>query len=115
MRLRASGTDNTTSNYRVGRIYVGAFNSEAFGSVNAVTQTYFDLGGANATLGGSSVINVLSPQIAQYTKISSLNAGQLTEIGGGGFALTTAFDGFTILLNTATITGSCTVYGLKDS
>ena len=115
MRLRASGADNTTSNYRVGRLFVGAFNSEPSNNVNAATQTYFDLGGANQVLGGSSVIHVLSPQIAQNTKISALNAGQLAEIGGGGFALTTAFDGFTILLNTTTITGSCTVYGLKDS
>ena len=118
MRLRASGSDNTTSNYfsAVGGANLGATFSGAASS-----------GGTSWTLAGSSntknyyVFDVLAPQVAVNTAFGgTANAaisGNMTFTAiGGFFSATTAFDSLSIIIaSPGTFTGTYRVYGYADS
>jgi len=123
MRLRASGADNSTSNYFLG----------AEGRTNDGSDTTWANDGATSwTIGYTSTavaarrnrqsFTVYAPQAAERTGISGTGtSARTTNIGiggffaGGEFALTTAFDGFSIIASAGTISGTVRVYGLADS
>lgn len=118
IRLRASGSDNTTSNYfsSIGGTNLGATFSGAASS-----------GGTSWTLAGSSntknyyVFDVMAPQVAVNTAYSgTANAaigGNMTfATVGGFFSATTAFDSLSIIIaSPGTFTGTYRVYGYADS
>ena len=123
MRLRASGSDDSTSNYFLG----------AEGRTNDGSDTTWANDGASSwTIGYTSTavaarrnrqsFTVYTPQVAERTGISGTGiSARTTNIGiggffaGGEFALTTAFDGFSIIASAGTISGTVRVYGLADS
>ena len=123
MRLRASGSDDSTSNYFLG----------AEGRTNDGSDTTWANDGATSwTIGYTSTavaarrnrqsFTVYAPQAATRTGISGTGTtARTTNIGiggffaGGEFAATTAFDGFSIIASAGTISGTVRVYGLADS
>lgn len=121
-RLRAGGSDNTTSNYFYGG-YNYSFNTTAL-NVNATSATTWDLGrieNGQANLGGF-VMELLDPQVAQKTQAygnlmyqtgSPFYWGTINM--GWAFNATTQFDSFSIISTGGNITGNYRVYGYSES
>lgn len=123
MRLRASGTDDSSSNYFLG----------AEARTNDASDTTWSNDGATSwTLGYASTavlarrirgsLTIYAPQVAVRTGISgTITTARATNVGigggflGGDFAGTTQFDGFSLIASTGNVTGSYRVYGLADS
>jgi len=110
LRLRVSGSDNTSSNYFTRGITTGDATT-----TNDSTSS-FKLGNMDSSEIHFVAIDITSPQIAVKTRILGLigendSTGPIGRFNFGNFNATTAFDGFTILTSTGTITGTATVYG----
>ena len=118
LRLRASGTDATGSNY-------GFFNQSS--GVNGVgynqnsggtTQLTAGRLGSNGT--GSLFVNIFRPQYAVRTTFQSQNVADGTttafiQSGGGLHSLSTAYDGFTFYPASSTMTGTIRIYGYRNN
>ena len=111
MRLRAASTD-TTTNYSTRNIY-GTTSTLFAADATGTDDIYlFDYAG----LGGSTEINVNSPQLAQQTGVSLITYG---SSGASGYIYTTAaihnastqFDGFSMFPASTAMTGTYAVYG----
>jgi hypothetical protein len=105
LRLRASGTDNTGSDYNYD-----------FGTAGGSTNdTSFRLMRTDNGLGGSAVVDVFGPQVTYKTVVNTLSTGNDGGVDGypvfGQINVTTGYDGFTIFPNSGTITGRFYVYG----
>lgn len=114
-RLRVSGTDNSSSNYLRGGMYVGLFANSVFSSTNNTTEAFFTLGSTSATVGFGGVLNFIAPFQTQYTKITSHSGGADLGVGMCVFNGTTSFDGFSLYPDAGTLTGTIRVYGLRNS
>jgi hypothetical protein len=116
IRMRVSGSDNSSSNYRNGLFYVGAYNSQANGAVNNSTSTSF--GGivyGDTTIASSSQINIYNPFNTAYTKSTWIGAGSNFVTGGGVMTVNTSYTGFTLrALGGGNLSGTLRVYGYKD-
>lgn len=113
-RLRASGSDNTTSNYTSGFFVV----------FQAVASTTNDAGAANENTfnrfgylyaGEPAYFNVdiFNPQATAKTSYTGTQSGQANEqfLSSGKFNATTSFDSFTFYQTGGSITGSYSLYG----
>jgi hypothetical protein len=112
LRLRASGSDNTSSNYRFGGMLIGCESSEAFfGSNNSIaTNAEFQTNSGNIT---GATLEVLHPQITANTTILSTSAGNFFQLRGWMLTVTTIYDGFTIF-SSANLAGKISVYGYNE-
>ena len=123
MRFRASGTDDSTSNYRTAGTGVTSI-------AGAITRTgnlssSFNLGESDSVnVWYSLVCDVIAPQQATVSNIfgnyhfnDKAAANGLNYITfGGNFALTTQFDSLTFISSVASsISGNYRVYGYADS
>jgi hypothetical protein len=115
VRLRTSGTDNTSSTYDIS--FVGATGSGAFG-VAVNNGTSFDpLDGTERTPNEVWIFDVLSPFAAVNTILDgtayTTDAGTTikTVKWTGRFENTTSFDSLSFNASTGTVTGSYSVYG----
>jgi hypothetical protein len=124
MRLRAGGSDNTTSNYYQG--------SPGFDSNNSVKNTAnneassLTIGttypSSTVAVGGSIVLDVLQPQVTEKTHLLGhvtffTTSGHLeTHAVGALHNTTTSFDSLSLISSVASsITGVVRVYGYGDS
>ena len=115
MRLRAAGTDDTGSNYKHGRYYVGAATSLTAGSVNNSTTTSWPILVMNdSSIVTGSSIDLFSPQKTTQSAAHVQMGGNFLDLYGLSHTQTTAYDGFTIILNQGNITGTIRIYGYKD-
>lgn len=117
-RLRASGSDDSNTNYNYGAAgYTSGLTASNYGGAS---QTLFQLGFASSSEFGC-FLTFYGPQINVATRISGTtignDSGQTNYAGrhfGGVFTGTTQFDAFTLLNNSgATMTGRYAVYGLE--
>jgi hypothetical protein len=118
LRLRASGTDNTSSNYIYSVFYVAS--TGASGVIASSTgNTYFQLGEFYRRT-SLVTIDITNPFATDYTTYNVLNYGgdssttQYSTNGGGNTTVTTSYDGFTIFPDANTITGTVRVYGYNQ-
>jgi hypothetical protein len=116
-RFRASGSDNTTSNYFKTGIYAG--NGVAVTSQANSGAAQFDPGVLSVTR-HRLTWDILSPQAAERTFVSGINPESIDGILNiytfvGAFQATTQFDGFTFSVGSGTTTGTIRVYGYKNS
>jgi len=113
LRLRSSGTDNSSNNYM--RQYA-SFNSTTVSAARATNQTSWgEICYTNTGNDQNAWIDIYSPFNTQYT-----NALQMGNSSGSGNVLfinqaygvnvTTSYDGFTVI-NSQSMTGSVSVYG----
>lgn len=118
LRLRVSGSDNSTSNY----YYAGHFVESSYANITlakgdpttswriGVTSTDFDL----------IEITISNPFTSEKTAYNSMAAyGISTNEGGqniesGFFSGTNSFTGFSIIANAGSITGKVSVYGFNN-
>jgi hypothetical protein len=117
MRVRASGTDATGSNYA--RQFLRAVSTTVSGGRGTSLATGY-IGILGASQRGGFHIYVYGPALAQPTAWRSVSA---SDDGGASItdeacthSLSTAYDGFTIgpIPGAPTLTGSLTVYGLSN-
>jgi hypothetical protein len=113
-RLRASGSDNTTNNYHYGS--TGGRTNNANISFGVGSTNVFATMQLNNNQANHLSFDVLYPQTAKRTYLSGGVTGQDgTSFYGGVFAgyhnTTTAFDGFSIITGSGTITGEVRIYG----
>jgi hypothetical protein len=120
--MRASGADNTTSNYDF-------FNMRAqYGGTVSVPDTglaqskWTYMGSVDGTYYVTYVFDVMGPNLARNTTIKGRGEQILTTTGygmflsNGNFRASTVFDGIKIALNGApTMTGEIRVYGYQKS
>jgi hypothetical protein len=105
-RLRASGTDETSANYDLN-----------FTSSSSLNQTLFDFNGTARSAAVCQIVDFFAPQKSAFTLVLASNfltdnAGNpYMQSGGGILKLTTAYDSFSIIASTGTLTGTITVLG----
>jgi hypothetical protein len=117
MRMRVSGADNTTSNYFYSYNTVDASSTEV--NVGAGSQTLF-IAGLWGDGSGMLDMTITNPNTAARFNFVSLfaSAGStfgLTGRNAGTFNAATAFDGFSLIPASGTMTGTYKVYGLADA
>lgn len=122
VRLRSSGVDSTGTNYRA-QVLIG--NGTSVTAVRSLPGDGLDswnnaLGFTETTTSGMALLSISYPYQAQITVAAS---DMSYDIDGNlrlyhcswSHDLTTAYDGITVFPDTGTITGSFTVYGLRES
>lgn len=117
MQFRTGGTTNANSNYYTQELQ--ADSTTVNGSRQGPVTTGVRIG-KNNTVRCYSTVFVQNPFASLPTGVQSLilnNAEGLPNLRYhvGNFSTTTSFDGFRLLPNTGTITGTVTVYGLAKS
>jgi hypothetical protein len=122
MRLRAAGSDITTTNYDVA--FVGLSNLGGSGNAANVSQTAWDVGQIDSGAPWCyMVLDVIAPQVTtntfitgQVSFVETSGAAYLTRNGSGVFRLTTSVDALTVISSVASsITGVYRVYGYSES
>jgi hypothetical protein len=114
MRLRASGTDNSTaSSYVTQYIYATSTSVTSYRS-SAGTIAAF-LWGRNVQRNGATA-NFYGPYLAQPTafrtvSVDDVSSASLIDVAGT-HNQSTAYDGFTLTVNGGTFDGLVSVYGL---
>jgi hypothetical protein len=114
VRLRASGTDNTTNNYR--QMEVGVTQAGTVTNNPQDLQTTFQgFGQSNAM-----TFDCLSPQATAVTTLQGIYTDNNTSsmIGrtlNSRFVATTSFDSLSFICSTGTFTGTYRVYGWADA
>jgi hypothetical protein len=116
MRLRSSGSDNSNSTYSsyVGR---GAYDNSGVSALTGNAANRFQVETSSAGTEPSVLAcDLFSPQAAANTYLLTIGAGETRAGSGGGkFAASTSFDGFSIFPASGTITGTIRVYGYRNS
>ena len=122
IRLRVSGADNSSSNYRWSGLYI--FDATAAPTVsgqgsNGLTTSFY-IGGSSSTAGytGVTVLDISNPFATKNTSFVS-QASSYDQVGvrgtydtlGGSTSVTTSYTGFTLLSGSGNITGSISVFG----
>jgi hypothetical protein len=122
MKLRASGSDNSSSAYSYGgRSVNGAVQAADFGEDNVTTGWrvgFIDTTGAASEFSQTD-LTIFGPATSVKTKYNGLLAfSYLTRHGsqffGGGHNVAAAYDGFSLLPASSTITGTLRVYGYRN-
>jgi hypothetical protein len=121
LRLRVSGSDNSTSNYAYVFPYYQMDGAGA-GTTKNSAQSSMLLASINSADYSWATYDIFSPQLSESTGVTgnmTLKNGASSSyymyLFGGLFATTTAFDGFTLIGVSANITGEVRVYGYQNS
>jgi hypothetical protein len=117
IRLRASGSDNTTSNYQSIATYT-QINAGSTGDSKLAAGTAYQLSDVGDLM---QTFNIMNPQTAQSTVLLGMQS--VFKIAtdfystrfSGYFNATTSFDGLTIYPTSGTFTGTIRVYGIANS
>jgi hypothetical protein len=118
MRLRASGSDNTGTDYRWSGTFTGSGDATYSGETGAAF-TGFAIG-FNDTVGPSTTaLDLFSPFLSVRTtyhanniRISSTTSNENRRLGG--IVVTTSYDGATFLPTSGTFSGTVRIYGYKN-
>jgi len=119
IRMRASGSDESSSDYHRQRYTVSdtSLTGERLSSQTSATLTF-----ARTNIQAFD-ITITNPQVAKLTNIYTsivinYSGGDVTlptvELYGNVLNNTTGYDGFTVFPASSTITGTLRVYGYKD-
>jgi hypothetical protein len=121
LRMRASGADNTTSNYSSG--YIGRANTASTFTGENNNGTSWGCGGSDVGQQGLKMaLDYIDPQQTSKTFVTGTMVGindGTAGFGGAAFGgfhnTTTQFDSSSLIASTGTITGYVRVYGYADS
>ena len=114
-RMRAAGTDNSTSNYDIQ--YIQAADT-SFTGARFVNQTSGDIAYAGNSARNMIIIEIFSPALAQTTSLRGVNnPGDASNIFFRDYVsrhkVASAFDSMSIITASGTITGAYSVYGFN--
>jgi hypothetical protein len=115
LRMRSGTTDNSSGNYRYQQRYFSYGGSGGDGT--STTGTGFPLASVDTgttTIGMRASVDVLVPFITSNTSYSY----QGTQYGYGFYGngimtVNTSYDGFSLVPNSGTVTGTVSVYGYR--
>lgn len=118
MRLRVSGTDNTTSNYYWSGLYSLSNAATPTGEAGSA-QSSFTYGYMETTGTGSWIFNIASPfesKATTYAATSGRTNGSQSVLyyNAAAFNASTSFTGFTLFPASGNITGKVRVYGYNN-
>jgi hypothetical protein len=119
-RMRSSTTDNTSSNYRSGRVYQLGSGVTGVGDTTG-TQTYFQMVLERNAQSGFMAMDLYSPYQTEYTAYTAQTNyyysafGQHNQVEAGQMSVTTSYDGMTFFPNSGTMTGEVYLYGYARS
>jgi hypothetical protein len=115
-RMRAAGSDNTTSNYSVTNVNQNTNNAESFQSTTG--QTSWTNIQRLRDIPHRFEMILYAPKLTARTHfnfrgmgIDSTNALMGMTNGGGEFSATTSFDSISFIAGAGTITGTISAYG----
>lgn len=123
-RLRASGTDNTTSNYYYSNWSWSVSGSGISGQGTTQTAWTIAVQDTGTYRYGNFNVDLMSPQLAENTIAAGTAIGPgasgypqywSQSIFTGLFASTTQFDSLSIIASTGNITGVYRLYGYSES
>jgi hypothetical protein len=105
IRMRASGSDNTSSNYE---------QEADFASRSTVSK--WQLMRTDVSQGGTAIVDFIGPYENEKTIFNNQTIGHDdtnvdAQYIAGRMTVTTAYDGFTIFPQSGTISGRITIYG----
>lgn len=113
MRLRVSGSDNTTSNYNTQTLT--STNTTVQGSSEASRDKFY-LAYQRTSVPCSMAADIYRPQASDYTRFfAEGDINSYIYIRSGYFNSTTQFDGMTLFPASGTMTGTVRIYGYKNS
>ena len=109
-RLRVGGSDNSSSNYKYSRIYIGNTNATGLTGESNQSGTGFLLG----DLGSQAGIEILvfSPFLTKLTTFRQGLNNDYSVTTSGTMTVTTSYTGFTIVFGSSA-TGELSVYGFN--
>lgn len=113
-RFRASGSDDTASNYRYATsVHAGGAwtNARTLDVSSGVFTT------VTGSLNYDIVQDIFAPQLTERTGTSGTfsTRGTLVTLAQTGFSAATSFDGISIIPTTGNITGKIYVYGYREA
>jgi len=109
-RLRVGGSDNSSSNYRYSRIYIGNTNATGLTGESNQTSTGFLLGDLSTQTGIE--ILLFSPFLTKLTTFRQGLNNDYSVTTSGTMTVTTSYTGFTIVFGSSA-TGELSVYGFN--
>jgi hypothetical protein len=116
LRMASGGTaDSTAGRYETGEYFVGAMTAVTAGNVNSVGAAQGQLGRISTSAGCGAEVNMYNPFTTTNTKFTSISVGHTLEVTGTGLVVTNSYDGFQILASAGNMTGTMTVYGIRES
>jgi len=120
--MRASGSDNTTSNYDFFNMRAQLGTSISVPDTGQAQSKWTYMGSVDGTYYVTYTFDIMGPNLARNTTIRGRGEQILTTTGygmflsQGNFRASTVFDGIKIALNGApTMTGEIRVYGYQKS
>ena len=118
MRLRVSGSDNSSSNYIWDRTQInGALTTENQSSGNSTPATSWNFCAMSGGYPGFCIADIVRPFATDHTGFTSSYsywdsaANHANGRIGGLTSVTTSYTGFTIIMGSGTITGTLSTYG----
>lgn len=114
-RLRASGSDLTTNTYDSGEYYVGVGRTLAAGNINSSLVGYAPFGNTQIGSGLGGEVNLFDPYVASNTKIVQNAAGGSLHFTAVVVLNTSVYDGCTLYALSGNITGTISVFGIRES
>lgn len=120
-RLRASGSDNTSSYYGMKCSINASGTVAAYGDNNSSFVVVTGLDAGNTITSYHTFTDIINPFVNNRTTFSMNNVGHdpdgtiLAVMGGNFHNVSQSFDGFTIYASAGTFSGTIRVYGYADS
>jgi hypothetical protein len=113
LRLRVSGTDNSSSNYVISGVVRYADNGEVAQGNTGTTSFQLGRFHTNGGWAESLIINPFETLETKYYARGTRRPATTPEAewSGGNTTVTTSYTGFTVLANSGNITGTVSVYG----
>jgi hypothetical protein len=115
MRVRASGSDLTTSTYERGRYVTGARSAQPPETVNSTLSTEISTAGMGDSVGYAFEANFHNPFTLTATKVFTIGVGRTLDFTGTVVIDSLAYDGFSVYCTSGNITGTMTVYGIREN
>lgn len=116
MRLRAAGTDNTSSNYQYAHLRGSSAISPPIG-VSALATSFLLQPAITAPNRFTMSIDIMNPQATDYTFINGTvgtlqnDTDMFAGIATGVMTVTTSYDAATFIISSGGFTGGYRVYG----
>jgi hypothetical protein len=114
MRMRASGTDETSSNYKIQ--YLEILNTTVQGSRTTTATSFTTVTYVNTTYMGAHIFELVNPFNTVVTSGATIqpntSAGNIEGyVTSFGLNTSTSYDGLTVFTTSGNMTGSFSIYG----
>lgn len=120
MRMRASGSDNSSSNYYFNGPELSTSSVTSPAVARSIGLQNYAITGIYGTGPGYAALDIYAPYLTQTTAftghaISNGGTDLFQRIMSMYMSVTTSYDGFTIYPASSTITGTLRIYGYRNA